>query len=210
MFVLIIGLLGRGHLDPSYADNLMYVAYLFCAIALAVLATLLFRGRIFDFSKQITERYNRKSLTFALSKIEVFIHGLSPLSSPRRALHIALWSITIWGIELLVYLSIAQAFSSNLPLSGCVLFLVAVNFSSLIPAAPGGFGVIELVAKNVLLSLGVSSNELALSMVLTQHVIQYVVIGVPGALLLATLRSQLREMQVELERGGTQSQLATL
>jgi uncharacterized protein (TIRG00374 family) len=199
MFVVIIGLFGRGHLDPTYADNLMYVAYLFALVGVGVIATLLFRRKIFLFTNALADRFNKRSLTYTLTKLEVFVDGLSPLCSPRRALQISMWSVLIWGIELLVYMAIAQAFNSQLPLSGAVLFLVAVNFSSLIPAAPGGFGVIELVAKNVLLSLGVASSELALSMVLAQHVIQYVVIGIPGAFMLATLRSQLRDMQVELE-----------
>jgi uncharacterized membrane protein YbhN (UPF0104 family) len=87
-----------------------------------------------------------------------------------------------------------MAFGGSITLSGTVLFLVAVNFSSLIPAAPGGFGVIELIAKSVLVSAGVASPELALSMVLAQHVIQYAVIGIPGAFLLSNLRSQLADM----------------
>jgi uncharacterized protein (TIRG00374 family) len=198
MFVVIIGCFGRGHLDSTYANNLMYVAYLFAFVGFMVVVTLLFRKTIFRFTSALTKRFNSRSLTYALTKFEVFIDGLSPLCVPRRALQISLWSTLIWGIELLVYVAIANAFSAQLPLSGCVLFLVAVNFSSLIPAAPGGIGVIELVATNVLFSLGVG-HELALSMVLAQHVIQYVVIGVPGAFMLATLRSQLRDMQSELE-----------
>jgi uncharacterized membrane protein YbhN (UPF0104 family) len=100
----------------------------------------------------------------------------------------------IWLVELGVFYSVSCAFSNPLSLSTTVLFLVAVNFSSLVPAAPGGFGVIELVAKKVLLSVGVASGELALSMVLTQHMIQYAVVGVPGAFLLATVRSQIHDM----------------
>ena len=53
-----------------------------------------------------------------------------------------------------------------------VIFLVTVNFSSLIPAAPGGIGVIEAVTKAVLVSVGVDP-ELALALVITQHVMQY-------------------------------------
>jgi uncharacterized protein (TIRG00374 family) len=198
MFVLIIGWFGRGHLDSTYANNLMYVAYLFALVGFMVVLTLLFRKAIFQSTRALAERFNKKSLTYAFSKLEVFVDGLSPLCSPRRAIRISLWSTLIWGVELIVYVAIANAFASQLPLSGCVLFLVAVNFSSLIPAAPGGIGVIELVATNVLFSLGVE-HELALSMVLAQHVIQYVVIGIPGAFMLATLRSQLRDMQSELE-----------
>jgi uncharacterized membrane protein YbhN (UPF0104 family) len=100
----------------------------------------------------------------------------------------------IWAIELAAFAAVARAFGASTSLSASVLFMVAVNFSSLIPAAPGGFGVIELIAKSVLVSAGVASAELALSMVLTQHVIQYAVIGLPGAFLLSTLRTQLDDM----------------
>jgi hypothetical protein len=44
------------------------------------------------------------------------------------------------------------------------------------------------------MSVGVGSSELALCIVLTQHVIQYAVIGIPGAFFLSTLRSQMSDM----------------
>jgi uncharacterized membrane protein YbhN (UPF0104 family) len=105
----------------------------------------------------------------------------------------------------LAFAAVSKAFGGDLLLSGTVLFLVAVNFSSLIPAAPGGFGVIELIAKSVLVSAGVASPELALSMVLAQHIIQYLVIGVPGAFLLSNLRSQLSDMSEGLQDDSARS-----
>jgi uncharacterized protein (TIRG00374 family) len=193
-FVLIIGFLGRGSLDPRIADNLLYVSYFFAAAAAVVITILSMRDTIINLIEHFSNRLDRKASTYALSRLQVFIDGLSPLRTPRRALHIALWSITIWSIELLGFAAVAEAFGASLSLSGTVLFLVTVNFSSLIPAAPGGFGVIELITKSVLVSAGVAGPELALSMIITQHVIQYAVIGIPGAFLLSTLRSQLADM----------------
>ncbi|MFN4894421.1 MAG: lysylphosphatidylglycerol synthase transmembrane domain-containing protein [Pseudomonadota bacterium] len=193
-FALIIGLLGRGNLDPSIADNLMYVAYLFAAVAVGVIVILSFRDRLAGLLNRVSNRLDRKASTYALSRVQMFIDGLSPLTRPSRAWRIALWSGAIWGIELVAFAAVSMAFGGSITLSGTVLFLVAVNFSSLIPAAPGGFGVIELIAKSVLVSAGVASPELALSMVLAQHVIQYAVIGIPGAFLLSNLRSQLADM----------------
>ena len=196
MFASIIMFLGRGHLDAEYAQNLMYVAYLFVFAALGVISVLLVRGKIFSLVDHLASKLNHKASTYTLSRVQIFINGLSPLCSPGRALIIACWSALIWGVELGVFAAVGAAFNdAPLPLSSVVLFLVAVNFSSLVPAAPGGFGVIELFAKKILLSVGVASDELALSMVLVQHVIQYAVIGVPGAFLLATLRTQLQDMQ---------------
>jgi uncharacterized protein (TIRG00374 family) len=193
-FVLIIGLFGRGNLDPAIADNLMYVSYLFAAVAFGVILVLSLRDRVVGILNALSNRIDRKSSTYAFSRIQIFIDGLSPLRKPARAWRIAAWSVVIWGVELVAFAAVSKSFGGNLALSGTVLFLVAVNFSSLIPAAPGGFGVIELIAKSVLVSAGVASPELALSMVLAQHVIQYAVIGIPGAFLLSNLRSQLSDM----------------
>jgi len=194
MFAFIILMFGAGQLDPTYANNLLYVAYLFGFVALAVVAVLLSRNQIFKVADILTHRWDNKASTYTLGKIRTFIEGLSPLCIPRRALVIASWSALIWSLELGVFYCVSCAFSNPLPLSATVLFLVAVNFSSLIPAAPGGFGVIELIAKKVLVSVGVASGELALSMVLIQHIIQYAVVGLPGAFLLATLNSQVKAM----------------
>jgi uncharacterized protein (TIRG00374 family) len=193
-FVLIIGLLGRGRLDPAMADNLLYVSYLFAAVAIGVIIVLSMRDRIATLIERFAQHLDRKSSTYILSRLQVFIDGLSPLSTPGCALRIAIWSIVIWGIEVVALGAVVKAFGGSLYLSGTVLFLVAVNFSSLIPAAPGGFGVIELITKQILVSAGLATPELALSMIVTQHVIQYVVVGIPGAFLLSTLRSQLADM----------------
>jgi uncharacterized protein (TIRG00374 family) len=198
-FVAIIGWIGRGTLDPTIADNLLIVSYLFASLTVAVIAVLWMRDIIVSILERCSNMLNMKASTYALSRLQIFIDGLSPLRKPRRALLIAAWSVLIWAVELAAFASVAQAFGTSLSLSAVVLFLVAVNFSSLIPAAPGGFGVIELISKSVLVSAGVASPELALSMVLTQHVIQYVVIGIPGAFLLFTLGSQLSDMAEEIQ-----------
>jgi len=199
MFATIILVFGRGHLDPQYSQNLMYVAYLFMAAAAGVIVVISLRKTIFAYADRLATKLNHRASTYTLSRVQLFIEGLSPLSSPGRAAKIGLWSVAIWGVELGVFALVLRAFDSPLHLSGAVIFLAAVNFSSLVPAAPGGFGVIELVAKSVLMSLGVESRELALSMVLTQHVIQYGVVGIPGAFLLATLRAQLQGMTEAVE-----------
>jgi uncharacterized protein (TIRG00374 family) len=172
------------HIDQQYTDNLLTVAALFGAASFGVVGVLCARNPLFRALDGIATRIDARSTTFLLHKAKVFIEGLTPLCEPRRAAQIAVWSLVVWGIEAVAFYAISAAFSSPLTLSSTVIFLVAVNFSSLIPAAPGGFGVIELIAKKVLLSIGVASDELALSLVLTQHLIQYAVVGIPGILLL--------------------------
>ena len=132
MFAAIILLFGTGHLDPQYARNLLYVAYLFGLVAVAVVAVLWMRARLFIFADVLTRRLDNRASTYALGKMRTFVEGLSPLCSPRRALVIAVWSTVIWTVELGVFYSVSIAFGVSLPLSATVLFLVAVNFSSLI------------------------------------------------------------------------------
>lgn len=208
MFAIIIMLLGAGPLDPEYAKNLSRVADLFVIIAAGVLVVLTFRKRFFALLDKIQARLNHKASSYTLSRLQIFVDGLSPLSSKTRAPAIAAWSIVIWLLELTIYCFCTYVFGVKLPLAAMVLFLVAVNFSSLVPAAPGGFGVIELVAKKVLMSVGVQSDELALCIVLTQHVIQYLVVGVQGGIFLATWSGSLKEIQEvehELETGEAEA-----
>jgi uncharacterized protein (TIRG00374 family) len=202
LFASIVGFFGRGKLDPEIANNLLYVSYLFAAVAIGVIVVLSMKDALFTLFERFAEKTNGKASKYALSRLQIFIDGLSPLRTPRKAFWIACWSAVIWAVELGAFTAVTRAFGSTLPLTGIVIFLVAVNFSSLIPAAPGGFGVIELIAKSVLVSVGVDSDELALSMVLAQHMIQYAVIGIPGAFLLSTLRSQLNDMSEELQVQG--------
>jgi len=186
--MFLIFALGMG--DPNTSKNLLYVAYLFVAATLSVIAILIFHEKIIAIAHSIAQRRNSSAASFMASRAEAFLHGLTPLYSPKKLPVLLFWSIVIWCIELAVYVVIQNAYGANLSLHACVLFMVAVNFSSLIPAAPGGIGVIEAVASAVLISLGVE-KEHALSMVLTQHAIQYLVVGIPGAIIMLTSQKQI-------------------
>ena len=128
----------------------------------------------------------------------MFIDGLSPLANLSKLPSIVSLSILTWGIELLVYFAVSEAFATPMSVSVLVLFMVTVNFSSLIPAAPGAIGVIEAVTTTVLVSIGIE-KELALSMVLSQHVIQYLVVGIPGLAILSTWKKQVQNIEQEMQ-----------
>ncbi|MBN8550225.1 MAG: flippase-like domain-containing protein [Deltaproteobacteria bacterium] len=180
--------------DQHLSTNLTYVALLFLAVLVGVLVTLLFRHRLFRTLDALSARFNHKASHYTLKRIQIFIEGLTPLCTPKNLPHIVPWSLIIWATELSVYVCITHAFHSPLPLALCVLFMVTVNFSSLIPAAPGGIGVIEAIASAVLVSVGVP-KELALTMVLTQHVFQYAVVAIPGAMVMLTWKSSLQHLK---------------
>jgi uncharacterized protein (TIRG00374 family) len=193
--------------DTRFSRNLFYVSSVFGLAAVGVLLTLVLREPIFRLADKFRSKLNHKASDYTIHRIQVFINGLAPLFNRRHLLPIVLWSLVIWLVELCVYFAITRAFSSNLSLSGCVLFLVAVNFSSLIPAAPGGLGVIEAVASAALISIGVE-KEHALSMVIVQHVIQYAVVGIPGALLMLRWGKTIKHLEDSDEQSAGQSALS--
>ena len=77
----------------------------------------------------------------------------------------------------------------------------------MIPSAPAGVGVIELVASGVLVSLTVAgptgptvlAEHTAMAMVLTQHVMQFLVVGIPGVIALLLVKKQIGEISSDQE-----------
>lgn len=201
MFVVFALSLG----DAGLSKDFLYVALAFGAVTVTVLAVLALREQIFKVIARAYEKFDSKASKYTLSRMHLFIEGLSPLCTLPRVPSIVSLSAVIWSVELGVFYCVSQAYGAPLTLPQCVLFLVAVNFSSLIPAAPGGIGVIEAITKAVLVSLGMD-NEHALSLVITQHVIQYVCIGIPGAAILFTLKQSLSQIQEEAENAPSEAE----
>ncbi|MDD2942150.1 MAG: lysylphosphatidylglycerol synthase transmembrane domain-containing protein [bacterium] len=158
---------------------LLYVSFLFALAALIVFLLLVFRRSVYRLIEVIAGRLKGRASRFALVRIRRFIEGLEPLLRPKRLFWIIIGSVLVWGIELFAYAKISEAFGQDLGLSYLSLFLAAVNFSSLIPAAPGGIGVIEAFATAALVHVGIEP-EPALAMVAIQHLMQMLVVGVPG------------------------------
>lgn len=187
---LIFAVFSWGLSDQELAHEFSLVAYFFGAVTVAVLIVLMIRQKIFNVLRSLESRFTSSGARFALNRAEIFIEALAPLCSKKGAPPISFWSVIVWGIELGVYFAVCRAYGIDLGVSGCVVFMVAVNFSSLIPAAPGGLGVIELIASAVLVSIGIG-KEVALAMVVTQHIIQYVVVGIGGAIVMLTWKGKL-------------------
>ncbi len=162
------------------ARAISYVAMLFLLVSVLTVVLLLVRKRIFSVLEKLDAFFNKSVFSYVLVRIQRFIVGLEPLFKPKLLRKVVLLSILVWGIELLAYACITHAFGKELSLAMLGLFLAAVNFSSLIPAAPGGIGVIETFASIALAKVGVP-YELALAMVVTQHFLQYIAVGIPGA-----------------------------
>ncbi len=176
--LLFLAFLGTKNLG-STSSALYWVALLFFVAGLLVFLVIFKKNSIFKILRKISERFKNKYLLYILDRLELFIEGISPVGTRKRAPILFLWSLAVWATEICVYIAILYAFGVEFNFSRTALFMVAVNFSSLIPAAPGGIGVIEAVTSKVLIEDGVF-QEIALPMVITQHIIQYLVVGIPG------------------------------
>lgn len=160
--------------------GLLYVSYIFLAASIFT-ATILWQQKIvFHYLERLSLVLPGHLSQYSIRRAKRFMEGLAPLFQIKRFIIISTLSLIVWGVELFVYYQVSRAFNVNLSLSGLSIFLVAVNFSSLIPAAPGGIGVIEAFATFILTKIGVS-KETAFAMVVTQHLIQIIVVGIPGA-----------------------------
>ena len=177
------------------SHELLYVAYLFAVATAGVGLVILFRNKIFRAIEALNDKLGHKAADYTLQRIKIFIDGLGPLFYKERFPIVSLWSLFIWLNELMVFTLVGLAYGVRMDLSFYVLFMVALNFSSLIPAAPGGIGVVEAVVKTVLVSVGIDP-EVALAMVLTQHIMQYVVVGVPGAIIMFTWRDRIKQDEI--------------
>jgi len=116
---------------------------------------------------------------FARQKTTLFLDGLLPLRQLSCMLSAITLTAIIWSSELGSYYLIGRAVWVDMSLSGALLFLVVVNFASLVPLTTGGIGTIEATAPLFLISSGIPSNP-ALAMVLIQHAGQYVFTTVTG------------------------------
>ena len=160
------------------------------------MAVLLCKKYAFNLANKLSNKSNSKAGHYAADRLQVFINGLRPLFQKNRLPYIISFSIIVWMVELTAYYCIVRAFDVDLSFWGCVLFLVAINFSSLVPSAPAGIGVIEAFASAALVSVGIN-RELALSMVISQHLIQFMVIAIPGIIFLISFKTYLKNYQKE-------------
>ncbi len=165
--------------EQGAVKEMFLVAYLFLAVGLFTACVLVWRQRIFRILRKLGDIMPGHFSSYTLLRIEKFIQGLEPLLVPKRVFILLLISVGVWLVELFVYFQIGWAFGVELTLGSAVLFLAAVNFSSLIPAAPGAIGVIEAFATMALVRIGLD-KETAFAMVVLQHGIQYLVVGLPG------------------------------
>lgn len=190
--------------DIEHSQGLFYVAYAFAAVACLTVLMLLLKEKLFSILDRIQAIWSANFIIRLCSIIRRFLTGLEPLLHTANLIRIVPQSLLIWMLELSVYYFVSLAFAEHLSIGGLILFLAAVNFSSLIPAAPAGVGVIEAFTTMALVHVGVN-RETALAMVASQHLIQIIVVGIPGTLFFyGTMGGKLKNVEDSEEVGAVQ------
>ena len=98
--------------------------------------------------------------------IELFLNGLRPLRSPRTLALLFLLSVPIWLFEAGLFFFVGFSFgldgvydSLGEMAVAAVLVTAIANIGSSVPAAPGGIGLFELVARETLVLLPLASVD---------------------------------------------------
>ena len=109
---------------------------------------------------------------------DLFLSGLMPLRSPRTLLSLFVTSVPIWLLEAGLFFLIGLSFGLHElydnpgEMAVAVLLVTAIaNIGSSVPAAPGGIGLFELVARETLVFLPMASvdREVAGAYVVVVH-----------------------------------------
>lgn len=112
--------------------------------------------------------------------VELFIGGLQALRSPSTVVALSLLSIPIWLFEAGMFYVLGYSFGLQNVYDGplemavaMVLVTAIANIGSSIPAAPGGIGLFELIAREtlVLLPLAAVDRSLATAYVTVVHMV---------------------------------------
>jgi dolichyl-phosphate beta-glucosyltransferase len=184
LVLAVFGLVGVALVpfDGRFKHSLLVVSLVFALLAFGLALGICFHARIRFVITAANRKFPGHVTAFVQVKANHFLDGLLPLNSlPRLASALAITSI-IWGIEVASCYFIGSAVWAGMNVSTALLFLVVVNFASLIPLTVGGIGTIEGIALPVLVSTGIAPYS-ALAMILLQHSSQYLFTTLSGGLL---------------------------
>jgi dolichyl-phosphate beta-glucosyltransferase len=184
LVLAVFGLVGVALVpfDGRFERSLSVVSLAFALFAIGLALGIRFHARIRFVIAAANRKFPGHVTAFVQAKANHFLDGLLPLNSlPHMASALAITSV-IWGIEAASCYFIGSAVWVEMKLPTALLFLVVVNFASLIPVTVGGIGTIEGIALPVLISTGIASYP-ALAMILLQHSSQYLFTTISGGLL---------------------------
>ena len=189
----MVSLVGLAFEVPSQIRHGSYVVSAIMTVGLALVLWLAFHHSSFFvvFSRALFFVPGGPRARFT-GFFERFVDGTRALRDPGLMLRVGLLTMTVWGLEVLVYLSVMRGFDIQLPLWCVVMVLAAVNFSIAVPSAPAYLGVYEAACGGAVVALSAMLGypmtwELALSYSIALHLTVFVCIVGPGLILMWNL-----------------------
>jgi dolichyl-phosphate beta-glucosyltransferase len=184
----IFGLVGIAlvPIDRRFQGGLLFVSLAFAALSMGLILSIRSHERLLFLIAGANRRFPGHVPAYAREKAIQFINGLLPLRKSEYMLKAILVTALVWMTEFASYYCFGLAVWSGMTIKLALIFVVVVNFASLIPLTMGGIGSIEATAPLFLVSSGIPAYPVALAMVLLQHGAQYAFTTITGAMLYIT------------------------
>ncbi len=201
ILVLFLGVLSLFVTLPGWSSEVGWLgAVVFLGAAVGMGCILLREQWALAIVDVLCLRLPDKYAGWVRDKAELFISGLGALRQFNGVAQIIALSVIVWLFEALSYFLIIKGFS--LPLStstmafAAVLMMVIVNLGIMIPSAPGYIGTFQFFGILALSVFGVR-REVALSIAVVSHTMQYVMVTVIGLIFFWRHQLSLRELQAK-------------
>lgn len=168
------------HVDRRLEWGLFLVSLAFAGLATALVLSVRHQEWIRCLILAVNHKFPGRLTAFAREKAGQLLDGIVPLGTLPRMLAALTSTAAIWCFEGGLCYVVGRALWDDMRLHTALLFLVVVNFATLVPITMGGIGTVEAAGPLYLVSSGVSPH-LALAMVVLQHAGRYLFTTVTGA-----------------------------
>jgi dolichyl-phosphate beta-glucosyltransferase len=170
-------------IDKRLRTGLLVVSFLSGTLSIIFVFGVRSHGRLQSIISEVSSRFPGHLPAYAREKAIQFVDGLVALRTPRILLQAVCATAVVWALETASYFCFGSAVWPAMTLRIALIFVVVVNFASLVPLTMGGIGSIEAAAPLFLVSSGVPAYPAALAMVLLQHGAQFVFTTITGVVL---------------------------
>jgi glycosyltransferase 2 family protein len=153
----------------------------FLGLALALLAMVLRPNLARKLVWAVAERLPARLGPRIEAATDHALEGIAPLSNPRVAARLGLWSLATWSINAVTLYLLLLAFNIAVTPMAAVMLVVTTNLGMAIPSAPGYIGTFEFVVVLVLGVLGVAREE-AQTFALVYHFVGLVPVATMGVI----------------------------
>ena len=170
------------HVDRRLEWGLFLASLTFAALTTGLVLSVHHQEWIRRLVLAANRKFPGRLTSFLREKASQLLDGIVPLGTLPRMLAAITTTAVIWSIETGVCYFIGLACWDDMRLHTALLFLVVVNFATLVPLTMGGIGTVEAAGPLYLISSGVRPH-LALAMVVLQHAGQFIFTTVTGAIL---------------------------